>query len=136
MSRMLSIVVAIASLALAAPTDAFAQAAPQNFKAQYLFYTGPPPPSPSSVIVLPYQRAKFTLAADGTWSNDEGNGGEWETQGTTLLLYFIDKASATALYPPFGAAIWQGTMANNMICNGRIRGSNGETGLWSTKGCP
>jgi hypothetical protein len=118
---------AMCAALLLAPSVASAITYPFTFRATYSF---------TSPIVLPAERVTFTLYADGTWSNDEGNGGEWEIGGTGVRFYFIDKASATAAMPPWGAATWQGTITGNTVCNGTIAGSNGEQGTWKTRGCP
>jgi hypothetical protein len=123
------------ALAAALPSEAFAQAAVfASFRAEYQF---------TSPLVIGPHRVKFTLYDDGTFINDDGNGGDWELAGAggnSLTMWFINQASATASYPPVGAPTWTGTVTGSNVCNGQTRrlvyGAPPELGTWKTRGCP
>ncbi len=128
-----------AALALA-PTEAAAQNVVANFRAEYTHVY----PGPNPFLIGPY-RVQFTLYDDGTWTNDDGNGGEWQQSGNNVTFGFFSQAEATAAYPPFGAATWTGVRNGNTVCNGGIRspGIDPSTGYpttvlgnWHTRGCP
>ena len=137
---------ALSAAAAAAAAPAAAQSFPLTFRAQYSFYDPgfPLPPNPNAQLLIGPLRTEFTLLADGTWSNDDGNGGNYEIVGTTITLYFIDQATSLAL-TEFGSAIWRGQIQGNKICNGQIIATNPPAppyhtfegnGVFATKGCP
>ena len=74
-SFFLATVLGAASMALA-PSPAMAQTVVSEFRAQYTYLL--PYPDPNNPIVVGPHRVRFTLYDDGTFVNDDGNGGEWE----------------------------------------------------------
>ena len=61
------------------------------------------------------------LLALASCSDDDGNGGEYDRNGNDITLWFFSRAEATAPYPPFGAATWEGTINGGTVCNGDAR---------------
>jgi len=122
-----------------APTDAHAQTAVASFRADYTWQI----PAATPIPVGPH-RVRFTLYDNGTFVNDDGNGGEYNRSGNNITLWFFSRAEATAPYPPFGAAIWEGTVTGGSVCDGTAQSPGIDAagypttilGEWNTRGCP
>ncbi len=132
-----------AAIVAMAPSEAHAQTVFASFRADYTWSL--PYPDPANPIEVGPHRVRFTLYDDGTFVNDDGNGGEFSLVGNNITLWFFSRAEATAPYPPFGAATWEGTLNGGAVCNGDTRtpGIDPSTGYpltifgeWNTRGCP
>jgi hypothetical protein len=142
-SRILAFGGACLASLLATPTEALAQSVVASFQAEYSWVL--PYPDPMRPILAGPYRVRFTLYNNNTWTNDDGNGGEWDLSGTDVTLWFFSEADATAPAPPFGAATWSGRLTGTTICNGTARSPGIDpntgypitiTGTWRTRGCP
>lgn len=129
--RRLMAIAVLGALSSAAPSEAMAQAAVfATFRADYTF---------TQPLAVGPHRVKFTLYDDGTFLNDDGNGGEWALSASNeVTLWFVNQAAAAV--PTFGAATWRGQVSGGQVCSGTIRGAqpapDTEVGTWKTRGCP
>ena len=130
---------------LAMPDTAHAQNVVGTFRAQYTWFL--PYPDPSNPTQVGPHRVRFTLYDNDTWTNTDGNGGEYSVNSASgaVTFWFFSEAEATLTYPPIGAATWEGTLVGGRVCNGTTRSPGIDpasgypitvNGVWNTRGCP